>query len=195
MKSISEVLRSPTSAIFGLGLIGSWKQKITNIRQALKHLTEGLSRNTSCKELSLSMCCIDYTHKHHLVLMIAFSNLQILDLRSNPNLKEAIPLLAGVLKYNKSLVDLHLAMCGIADQHLICLGKALKANTTLDGLSLNDNPFSSAALGKFLEGLADCDSKSALKNLAVDMSKHSGLMYHDKDRNEYPFFKAPQIHY
>ena len=192
MKSISEVLRSPASAIFGLGLIGCWKPQITNIRQALKHLTEGLCRNISCKELSLSMCCIDYTHKHHLVLMIAFSNLQILDLQSNPNLKEAIPLLAGVLKYNKSLVDLHLSTCGITDQHLICLGKALKTNTTLDGLGLNYNPFSSAALEEFLEGLADHDSKSVLQNLAVDISKHSRLMYHDIDSNQYRFFKGPR---
>ena len=130
MKSISKVLRSPTSVIFGLGLIGCWKPQITNIHQALKHLTEGLSRNTSCKELSLHGCCIDYTHIYHLVVMVAFSTLKVLDLHSNPHLKVAIPLLAGALKYNTSLVDLHLRTCGITDKYLLCLGKALKTNTT-----------------------------------------------------------------
>ena len=192
MKSISEVLRSPASAIFGLALIGCWKPQITNIRQALKYLTEGLSRNTSCKELSLHECYIDYTHIYHLVVMIAFSKLKVLDLHSNPNLKVAIPLLAGVLKYNTSLVDLHLRTCGITDKYLTCLGKALKTNSTLDGLALNDNPFSSAALEEFLEGLADHDSKSVLQNLAVDISEHFKLMYHDKSTNQYRFYKAPR---
>ena len=124
--------------------------------------------------------------------MITFSKLKVLDLHSNPNLKEAIPLLAGVLKYNTSLVDLHLRMCGITDKYLICLGKALKTNSTLDGLSLNDNPFSSAALEEFLEGLADHDSKSVLQNLAVDLSEHFKLLYYDEDTIEYRFWKAPR---
>ena len=192
MLSISEALKSPTSVLFGLALAGSWHPQITNICQALKYLIEGLSRNTSCKELNLAGCYLNSEHLHHLVSMIASSNLQILSLNQN-NLEGMISHLAEAIKHNKTLIDLHLSQCNISDADLICLGKAIKTNTTLDGLGLHENPFSSRALEEFVKALAN--SKSVLKNLGVDLPKHRQLLYEDKQEKQHRFSLAPQIQY
>jgi len=149
MLSISEALKSPTSVLYGLVFACSWHPQITNIFQALKYLIEGLSRNTSCKELNLTGCCLKPSHIHHLVIMVTFSNLKILCLSRN-NLKGAVCLLAEVVKHNKTLIYLQLIECNISDADLVCLGKAIKTNTTLDILVLRQNPFSSTALKRFV---------------------------------------------
>jgi len=192
MLAISEALKSSASMLSGLILGLSWHPQITNIRQALKYLIEGLSRNTSCKELILGGCCLKTSHVYHLVIMVAFSNLKVLSL-SGSNLTGAICLLAEAVKHNKTLIVLLLGHCNISDADLICLGKAIKTNTTLDGLMLHGNPFSSHALEEFVKTLAN--SKSVLQNLAVDLPKHWQLLYEDKQDKRYRFSLAPRIQY
>jgi len=192
MLSISEVLKSPASVLFGLALACSWHPLITNICQALKYLIEGLSRNTSCKELNLAGCYLKPSHIHHLVIMVTFSNLKVLGLNGH-NLRGAICLLAEAVKHNKTLIGLHLVQCNVSDADLICLGKAIKTNTTLDGLGLHDNPFSSRALEKFVKTLAD--SKSVLQNLGVDLQKHWQLLYEDKQDKQHRFSLAAWLQY
>ena len=187
-----KLFKSPASVLFGLALAFSWHPQITNICQALKYLIEGLSRNTSCEVLNLGGCCLKPSHVYHFVIMVAFSNLRTLCLCRN-NLTGAICLLAEAVKHNQTLFDLNLVQCNISDADLICLGKAIKTNTTLDGLALNENPFSSHALEEFVRTLAN--SKSVLQYLAVDLPKHWQLLYEDKQDKQHRFSLAPRIQY
>ena len=192
MLSISEALKSPESVLLGLSLYCNWDPLITNICQGLKYLIEGLSRNTSCTELNLIDCCLKPAHVYHLVLMIAFSNLKFLALNGN-NLNGTICLLAEGLKHNKTLINLLLMGCNISDTDLIYLGKAIKTNTTLNGLDLRGNPISSSALEEFLKNVTD--SESVLHYLGVDWPKHQRLLYENKQDKLYRFRLAPQLQY
>jgi len=101
-------------------------------------------------------------------------------------------ILAEAIKYNKTLIALDLNMCNIRDAHLICLGEAIKTNTTLEALILLMNPFSSPALEKFVKTLAN--SRSGLQCLGVDLPKHQHLLYEDKDK-QHRFLLAPSLQY
>jgi len=122
--------------------------------------------------------------------MVAFSNLKVLGLKGH-NLTGAVCLLAEAVKHNKTLSLLFLVQCNITDADLICLGKSIKTNTTLGGLCLYLNPFSSRALEEFVKILAN--SKSVLWNLGVDLPKHQRLLYEDKQNKQHRFSLAPWI--
>jgi len=101
-------------------------------------------------------------------------------------------ILAEVIKYNKTLIALDLNGCNIRNADLICLGEVIKTITTLVGLNLLMNPFSSPALEKFVKTLAN--SRSGLQRLGVDLPKHQHLLYEDKDK-QHRFLLAPRLQY
>ena len=149
---------------YGLGRIigfrfGSLLHPGFNAFLALKYLAEGISRSPYFTSLVM-----DYTitakHMYHLLLlMISSKSLSALYLPHN-NLRGAIPILSVGLKYSKNLACLSLKYCSLEDKDLHELGNALyHCNTTLLGLTIECNDFTSDALTAFLKAIRDSKSK------------------------------------
>ena len=151
---IGRALRN-TSVITLLSLGLNWHPSSTNRCTAFKYLIEGLSRNTSCKFLSLYGMNLKPYHTHYLVLLIVFcKNLDCLGLRNNPHLGTSMLLLASALKYNSNLTKFYPDGCGIADQDLLALADGLQYNQTMIHLCVEKNCYSVHAAVKLIRHLA-----------------------------------------
>ena len=164
-----------TSALQGIVLDGSLHPATTDIKSALKYLTEGVSRNTSLNELGIGHCSLGPAHAYHLALLAAVCNTTQLDLSRN-NIRSAIPFIAEAIKHNRAIEGLHLAWCYICDRELILLGKALQHNDKLQSLHIEHNLFTSSALSQFLNGLIGTHSRLWLLNIdrpLTDVQRHT----------------------
>ena len=139
---IGRALRN-TSVITNLTFGFNWHSSATNIGAAFKYLIEGLSRNTSCKFLSLAGMNLKPYHTHYIVLLITFcKSLDCLSFENNPCLGTSMLLFASALKYNTNLRNFYADGCGINDQQLIVLADGLQHNQSVIHLSVEDNDYS-----------------------------------------------------
>ena len=164
IKLISDTLIH-TSALRAIELFGCLHPAITDIKSALKYLIEGVSRSTSLGILEIDKCSLGTVHTYHLALLAAVCNTTNLGLPWN-NIRSAIPFIAEAIKHNRAIKVLNLAGCHIYDRELMLLGGALQQNNDLISLNIVQNPFSSSALSRFLEGLIG--TNSILCRLAVE---------------------------
>ena len=163
IKSISDTLIQ-TSVIQALTLSGCLHPALTDIKSALKYVTEAVSRNTSLARFEIGCCSLGSAHAYHLALLAAVCNTEYLELSSN-NIRSAIPFIAEAIKHNRAIKELHLRGCSISDSELLVLGEALQQNNTITELYVVCNPFSSNALTLFLKGFIR--TKSALSSIVV----------------------------
>ena len=157
IKCLSDTLIQ-SSALMGISLTGCWHPAVTDIKSALKYLIEGVSRNSSLITLALEECSLGPAYRYYLALLVAVSKTTIIDLSSN-NIRLAIPFIAEVIKYNKTMKELKLLNCYISDKELRLLGNALQQNNTVTLLVIKVNPFSSNGLTTFLEGFIGSNSR------------------------------------
>ena len=161
---IGKALRS-TSVITALHLAANWRPSVTNVRNALKHLIEGLARNHSCLFLSLASTNLKPCHTHYLLLLITFcKNLDCFYLDDNRYLSNSIPLLACSLKYNKNLTNFCVGDCGIEDQQLLALAKGLQHSKSMRQLEIWSNRYSVNAAAI----LVKCLKSSSIITLRMD---------------------------
>ena len=164
-----------TSALRGINLSNCLHPATTDIKSALKHLIEGLSRNTSLEKLRIKGCSLGPAHAYHLALLAAVCNTAILDL-SNNNIRSAIPFISEAIKHNRAIDELELADCNICDRELILLGEALQQNDNLLIVNIVDNPFSSSASSRLLDGLIGTNSRLRLLSIdhpLTDVQRHT----------------------
>ena len=147
-----------TSALQSILLDGCLHPATTDIKSALKCLTERVSRSTSLEILGIGGCSLGPAHAYHLALLAAVCNTRYLDLSGN-NIRSAIPFIAEAIKHNRAITVLYLLVCYICDRELILLGEALQQNDKLQFLHIDYNPFTSSALSQFLHGLIGTNSK------------------------------------
>jgi len=81
VKCISEIM-SHTPILHGLCFVG-WIRHRVDATRSLKYLVEGLCRRSAKIELLAVHKSVNYQHVYHIVLLIAFSSLQALDLTNN----------------------------------------------------------------------------------------------------------------
>ena len=153
-----------TSALGRLYLFGCF-DPTSNIKGALKHIIEGISRSPCFERLALCNCCLGPEHGYHLALMIAVSNLQQLCLARN-NIGRVTHLIVNAVIHSK-IQGLLLSDCCISDRELLSIGVALQGNKSLVSLCIDGNLFSSFSLTKFLQLLM---FNSGLSELALDHS-------------------------
>ena len=158
VKCISEIM-SHAPILHGLCFVG-WIRHRVDATTSLKYLVEGMCRRSVKIELLAVHKSVNYQHIYHIVLLIAFSSLQALDLTNNDIGRSSVmSLLARSLKHNRTLVVLHMNECNINDGGLHNLGSALRDHETILRLSIADNPFSSEALTFFLRSLCTVHSR------------------------------------
>ena len=146
-----------TSALQGINLFNCLHPATTDIK-VLKYLIEGVSRNTSLKQLGIGGCSLGPAHAYHLALLTTVCNTGYLNLSGN-NIRSALPFIAEAIKHNRALDFLGLEDCYICDRELILLGEALQQNDKLHFLHIDHNPFTSSALSQFLDGLIGTNSR------------------------------------
>ena len=167
VKCISETM-SQTPILQGLHF-ANWLLYKVDAAASLKYLIEGLCRSSARSKRIVLYLCVSYKHTYHLILLIAFGNLQLLDLSYNDIGRSSVmSLLAQSLKHSRTLMALHMNSCNISDGGLQHLGTTLQDKTILC-LSIADNPFSSEALTFFLENL--CSGHSRLLYLQVESQR------------------------
>ena len=168
VKCISETM-SHTPVLQGLCFVG-WIRHQVDATRSLKYLVEGLCRRSAKIELLAVHKSVNYQHVYHIVLLIAFSSLQALDLTNNDiGGSSVMSLLARSLKHSRRLVVLHMNESNINDGGLQHLGSALQDHETILCLSIADNPFSSEALTFFLKSL--CTVRSRLLYLRLESQR------------------------
>ncbi len=150
MKMVCDVLQTQflTEIAFG----SCWLP--TQVGRNLTYLIEGLSRRSTSTELVLNEA-ITSAHTHYLVLLITTCPLSDLGLSttilglSRTNVGEGFSLLAEAVKQTTTLETLVLFNCNMGDRELIHLGR--KARTSVRGLDVSLNPFTSSAVKRFLQ--------------------------------------------
>ena len=151
MTTISKAL-STLSNITHIDLRHNFHHSTSDIPCTMRLLIEGLSRNTSCRELHLPNY-ITEKHVYELLLLIAFcpyiSSLALKDCK----LRFAIPLLAKAFRYSKTLKILDFTACDIHDEELAALGNDLGSNVKLDYIKITCNFFSLSALQLFIRAI------------------------------------------
>ena len=131
----------------------------------LKRIIEGLSNNSACESLVLIGCSLNASHIHSLTLLLVSINVTSLNLSKN-DFSKGIPLFSRALRYS-SVIILGLSRCEIDDSALLSLGENLcEPLNSVSVLYIEDNPFTSAGLTKFLNPLA----KSKLQCLGVHLA-------------------------
>ena len=117
VKCISEIM-SHTPILHGLCFVG-WIRHRVDATTSLKYLVEGICRRSAKIELLAVHKSVNYQHIYHIVLLIAFSSLQALDLTNNDIGRSSVmSLLAQSLKHSRTLVVLHMNDCNINDDGL-----------------------------------------------------------------------------
>ena len=158
VKCISETM-SRASILQGLCFVG-WIRHRVDATTSLKYLVEGTCRRSAKIEHIAIHKSLNYKQTYHIILLIAFSCLQALDLTNNDIGRPSVmSLLAQSLKHSRTLVVLQMNECNINDGGLQHLGSVLQDHKTILRLSIADNPFSSEALTFFLEKLCSVHSR------------------------------------
>jgi len=174
VKCIGETM-SQTPILQGLHF-ANWILHDVDAALSLKYLTEGLYRSSARSKHVALYLCVSHKHTYHLILLIAFGNLHILDLSYNDIGRSSVmSLLAQSLKYSRTLAVLVLNDCNISSAGLQHLGSALQDNETVLQLAITDNPFSSEALTFFLENL--CSVHSRLRFLQLESQRCKPALY------------------
>ena len=133
---------------------------------ALKYLTEGLSKNSSCMYIALSANYLSTSHVHHLILMLrANPQLCSLDL-SCQDLRREMHLLWKAIQLLPNLQNLNMNSCNIHDPELALLQKVVKSHHKLSDLSIYCNHFTDRGLDNLLEVLK-CNHTSSLSRLGL----------------------------
>ena len=175
IKLLSDTLIN-SSVFQGIALTKCWHPDVTDIKAALKYIIEGVSRNGSLYTLILEGCFLKGAlHRYHLALLLRICKVPYISLSDNHMIGSAIPFIAEALKYNSAIQHLHLKKCFLSDYELKLLGKALQRNSTLVGLYLVGNFFSSNALTIFLKGLLGSSSRLCrlgIEHQITDEQKH-----------------------
>ncbi len=143
MRMVGDVLQ--TQLLTSITFRDCWLP--TQVGRNLTYLIEGLSRRSTSIELTLTEA-ITSAHTHYLVLLITTCPLRILSLPGT-NVGEGFSLLAEAVKQTTTLPGLQLSYCNIGDRELMDLGR--KARTSVRGLNVARNPFTSLALKRFLQ--------------------------------------------
>ena len=121
VKCISETI-SQAPVVWGLQFLG-WILYKVDAAICLKYLVEGLCRRSVGIQSLTLQTCVSYKHTYHLVLLIVFGNLQVLDLSDNDIGRSSVmSLLAQSLKHSRTLEGLHMNECNINDDGLQHLG-------------------------------------------------------------------------
>ena len=185
-----------TSVLHGIDLSDCLHPATTDIKSALKCLTEGVSRNTSLETLGIGGCSLGPAHAYHLALLAVVCNTRALDLSYN-NIRSAIPFIAEAIKHNRTIQALYLMRCYICDRELILLGKALQQNDKLQSLYIEQNLFTSSALSQFLNGLIGTYSGLWLLNIdrpLTDVQRHTiGLINYIRLQQSLPPLQVPDM--
>ena len=168
VKYISEAI-SQVPMLWGLHFLG-WVLFGLDAAALLTYLIEGVcKRSARCRHIALTQC-VRYKHTYHLILLIAFGNLQILDLSHNDIGRSSVmSLLAQSLKHSRTLMALKMNECNINDGGLQHLGSVLQDHKTITSLCITNNPFSSVALTFFLKTL--CTVHSRLLKLQLESQR------------------------
>jgi len=162
-----------------LNLGSNWHPSTTDIGATLKVLIETLASYPHLKVLDLSFNNITSKHTWHLVLMLYLCPCIYL---SKNRIGPGIPLIAAALQFNrtKSLV---LENCQVTSDRLKALGHHLKFNTTLNFLSISDNPFSSASFITFLNMLR-YNCRLELLMCSLELTQEQELIVSDINRTQ-----------
>ena len=151
-----------------------------DIISALTYLIEGLCKRSaryrciSLQQFALHKC-VNCKHTYHIILLIAFGNLQHLDLNNNDIGRSSVmSLLAQSLRHSNTLVGLQMDECNINDSGLQHLGSGLQHNKTITFLSIANNSFSSEALSSFLKML--CTAKLQCLQLESLTPQHNTIV-------------------
>ena len=150
--SIKAIL-TPQSALFGLIITGS---TVENIHLALKYITEGISINPHCRLLVIhELNASDpMPIAHHLALLLCCCELSILELSGSTELfvnPKVMSLFCEALKHSTELQRLILDSCGINDDLLVILARALTSGCNIRILDFGWNPHTSKGLTNFLK--------------------------------------------
>ena len=122
-----------------------------NLCCALKYITEGLSRTSSCRSIDLSENQLSTSHVYHLVLMLRTSpQLNTLDLHGQ-DLRRGLHLLWKALQLLPNLQCLDMSHCNIHDPELALLQEVVKSHPKLYELSIYDNCFTHNGLCNLLK--------------------------------------------
>ena len=167
VKCISETM-SQAPILWGLSFCG-WIRHGVDVTASLTYLIEGLCRkSTRCRCICLQGC-VSYNHTYYLILLIAFGNLQTLDLtNSDIGSSSVMSLLGQSLKLSRTLMELIMNNCNISDGGLQHLGSALQDNESITCLCIANNPFSSKAFSSFLEKFCTANIHSRLQKLQLE---------------------------
>ena len=146
--SLKELVRGQSN-LESLSLIDCFDPLLIDLNLALKSLIEGLSDNTSCRNIILSLNHFDSFHIYYFILMlISCSQIDTFELHYY-DLSKVMPLFCSVLPFT-TITSLTVSYCNISDSELILLGTEIIRCKFLMYLSINGNPFTDRGLCTFL---------------------------------------------
>ena len=136
----------------------------------LKHIVEGLSRNSSCHCIRLGGNALSFEYTqidvYHLVLMIrSCPQLHTFDLHFF-NLRNYMPLLSTAILLS-NVQELLLNECNIDDNALLSLGHGISKNQRLSMLAITLNPITFDGFIRFLSTFIN--EESNLKTIFTDL--------------------------
>ena len=131
----------------------------------LKHIIEGLTRNSSCRSTALGYNDLNESHVYHLILLIrSCEQLYAINL-SACSFNGVMPLMGKAFSLS-NLICLQLSYCNIDDKMLVSLAKELSQSPCLTQIEFYNNPFTPDGLMVFI--LRFIHDKSILKVILAD---------------------------
>ena len=160
--SVKELLKGQSN-IEGVGLQKCFLSLDNKVY--LKHIIEGLCRNSSCCHTAIGYNGLNRSHIHHLILLIrSCTQLHLINL-SGCSFCGVMPLLSKAFSLSK-LGGLHLNNCDIDDEMLVSLGKEISQNPHLNSIEIYNNRFTPDGLMNFV--LYFANDVSIMKAIFVD---------------------------
>ena len=154
-------------------LIGSgMSRSITKF--LLKCIIEGISRNSSCRMMSitfanrLSQSCVHYL----LLIIFPLNTLRMLCL-CGTNLQKGIHLFSEALKSSK-IPHISLNNCNIDDVGAESLGRAISRNSVLKKFDIKSNPYTTYGMIQFLKCLSS--KETVLSQLELNDEVYTALL-------------------
>ena len=136
-------------------------------RLFLKHIIEGLSRNSSCCHTAIGYNGLNHSHVYHLILLIrSCTQLRIINL-SSCSLSGVMPLMSRAFLLS-NLITLQLSNCDIDDEMLVSLANEISQSPHLIQIELYNNKFTPDGLMNFVSRFAN--DISILKAILVDLA-------------------------
>jgi hypothetical protein len=131
----------------------------------LKHIIEGLNRNSSCRHAALGYNDLNKSHVYRLILLIqSCKQLYAINL-SACSFDGVVPLMGKAFRLS-NLKCLQLTSCKIDDKMLVSLAKELSLSPYLTRIELYNNPFTTDGLMVFI--LRFTHDISILEEVSVD---------------------------